>query len=328
MTTETRTAKRLISIDILKAIAVILILNHRLQISYGEFSILATGGAIGCAFFFFVSGYALGCAKVPSFKAWLQRRLSRLIPTIVVIGFVAHFGIHEVFGTTFLWFVHCIVIYYILFFFIKRYIPSFMIHLEIVLGIIYAAGFLLDWHSLESPYGSTFTKWFLYFLFFLAGAIVRQQNLLFTRKQRILAGISAPLLLSTEMLLRLLCQQCIISNYCLLISPLLLLMGVVTLFAALTTFDASSMQSATARLGYPVVAFVAALSLESYIGLGPVSVPLQTLLLPLFPLNIPLVMVALLGFCYLLRVCTRLFLALLSGQEDKLSCRYIFASFM
>lgn len=42
-----------ISIDILKCIAAIMITNSHMDILYGDYSYLATGGAIGDALFFF-----------------------------------------------------------------------------------------------------------------------------------------------------------------------------------------------------------------------------------------------------------------------------------
>lgn len=328
MITEKRARRKLLSIDILKALAVILILNHRIRTSYGDFPMLATGGALGCAIFFFLSGYTLGSANITSFKSWIQRRLGRLIPSVLVIGFIANYGSREVFSTTFLWFVHCIIIYYIFFYFIKRYIPNLMIHLEWGLWLLYAVCFIIAWHTLPSPYGATATKWFLYFLFFLAGAIVQQREITFTHRQRVLAGVMSPVLLGSEMMLRILRTVNIIPDYFLLLSPCLMLLGIMALFAALSGLDARALQSPLARFCHPIIAFVAALSLEAYIGIGPVCSFLQHLLLPLFPLNIPLVLLGLLGFCYLLRVCTRFVLALLSVQEEKLSWRYIFASFM
>lgn len=43
-----------ISIDILKCIAAIMITNSHMDILYGDYSYLATGGAIGDALFFFL----------------------------------------------------------------------------------------------------------------------------------------------------------------------------------------------------------------------------------------------------------------------------------
>lgn len=51
--------ERNISIDILKCIAAILITNSHMDSLYGQYSILATGGAIGDVLFFFCSGFTL-----------------------------------------------------------------------------------------------------------------------------------------------------------------------------------------------------------------------------------------------------------------------------
>lgn len=47
------------SIDLLKFIAVIAITNSHMDILYGKYISLATGGAIGDVLFFFASGFTL-----------------------------------------------------------------------------------------------------------------------------------------------------------------------------------------------------------------------------------------------------------------------------
>lgn len=51
--------ERLIGIDLLKVLAVFLVMNSHMRICYPKYSALATGGAIGDALFFFASGYTL-----------------------------------------------------------------------------------------------------------------------------------------------------------------------------------------------------------------------------------------------------------------------------
>lgn len=51
--------ERIVSIDVLKVIAVFMVLNSHMEICYGKYAILATGGAIGDALFFFCSGFTL-----------------------------------------------------------------------------------------------------------------------------------------------------------------------------------------------------------------------------------------------------------------------------
>lgn len=47
------------SIDILKFIAVLAITNSHAGLLYGQYSALATGGAIGDVLFFFASGFTI-----------------------------------------------------------------------------------------------------------------------------------------------------------------------------------------------------------------------------------------------------------------------------
>ena len=51
--------QRDLSIDILKFIAVIVITNSHMELLYGKYSVLATGGAIGDVLFFIASGFTL-----------------------------------------------------------------------------------------------------------------------------------------------------------------------------------------------------------------------------------------------------------------------------
>ena len=47
------------SIDILKFIAVLAITNSHMELLYGKYSALGTGGVIGDVLFFFASGFTL-----------------------------------------------------------------------------------------------------------------------------------------------------------------------------------------------------------------------------------------------------------------------------
>lgn len=51
--------QRDISIDILKFIAALIITNSHMELLYGKYGALATGGAIGDVLFFFASGFTL-----------------------------------------------------------------------------------------------------------------------------------------------------------------------------------------------------------------------------------------------------------------------------
>ena len=65
------------SIDILKFLAVFLIINSHMDALYVKYGMLATGGAIGDVLFLFASGYTLLLSKRNlSFDNWYKRRIS------------------------------------------------------------------------------------------------------------------------------------------------------------------------------------------------------------------------------------------------------------
>ncbi len=72
--------KRDFSVDVLKFLAALLITNSHMEILYGEYSFMATGGAIGDALFFFCSGYTLFLGRNASFFNWYKRRINRIYP--------------------------------------------------------------------------------------------------------------------------------------------------------------------------------------------------------------------------------------------------------
>lgn len=82
--------KRNFSIDILKFLAVFLIINSHMDICYPpKYSILATGGAIGDVLFLFASGFTLFMGRMDDFSNWYKRRINRIFPSAFVCGMIA-----------------------------------------------------------------------------------------------------------------------------------------------------------------------------------------------------------------------------------------------
>lgn len=75
--------ERVVSLDWLKCLAALLIVNSHIGVCYGKYAALATGGAIGNAIFFFCSGYALSLGRFDRFDNWYKRRLFRIYPSVV-----------------------------------------------------------------------------------------------------------------------------------------------------------------------------------------------------------------------------------------------------
>lgn len=176
-------ANRDTSIDILKCLAAIIITNSHMNLLYGSYSMLATGGAIGDALFFFCSGFTLFLGRKAVFFNWYKRRIRRIYPTIFAFVIVSTlFGwrgwdcrnICDVLVNGGGRFVTCIMMYYVALWIIRCYMENhlpkaFFIALAMVFAWYYAFG-------IDAPdnnmYGGCYFKWVHYFLFMLLGAVV------------------------------------------------------------------------------------------------------------------------------------------------------------
>lgn len=74
--------ERNISIDLLKFFVALLITNSYMGLLYGDYSALATGGAIGDVLFFFCSGFTLFLGRMGRFDNWYKWRINRIYPTV------------------------------------------------------------------------------------------------------------------------------------------------------------------------------------------------------------------------------------------------------
>lgn len=124
---KTMVKERNIAIDILKVFAVLLVMNSHMGICYPKYNILATGGAIGDALFFFASGFTLFLGKRMRFDNWYKRRINRIYPSILATAIFVYlvWNFSENIGDILLgrryWFIGCILIYYVLLYPIKEY---------------------------------------------------------------------------------------------------------------------------------------------------------------------------------------------------------------
>lgn len=173
------TNKRDISIDILKFFAVLLITNSHMELLYGKYSLLATGGAIGDVLFFFCSGYTLFLGGERRFDNYYKRRINRIYPTVFMWALLSAAMFHRHFDMVYIvihgggWFVTCIMIYYVILHFIRKFAID---HLLMVLGatLLVSLGWYLviDIPDDFNMYGATYFKWCHYFSFMLLGAIL------------------------------------------------------------------------------------------------------------------------------------------------------------
>lgn len=136
----------------LKALAAVLIVNSHFDRLY-PVPALATGGAIGNALFFAISGFCLHPVNI-SFRKWFSRRIVRLyVPTtlMTIVSIATYYPlnpsiadiIHVFLWPTIFWFIGAMTVFYVLFFLLKRletnrqYIVFF-----VVMAIIYIICYL------------------------------------------------------------------------------------------------------------------------------------------------------------------------------------------
>ena len=173
--------ERNVGIDVLKFLAIILITNSHMELLYGKYNALATGGAIGNALFFFCSGFTLFLKPIngiKDFPDWYKRRFNRIYPSVLAVAFVfctfwdVHWDINHVILYGGRWFVRLIMVYYVFIFVIGVY---FRDKLNWVLA--FASLALLVWYycmnfpfpfSLYAGDGVS-NKWFVFFIFMLFG---------------------------------------------------------------------------------------------------------------------------------------------------------------
>lgn len=169
------------SIDWLKLVAVLLIINSHLAPLYGKYDFLARGGVFGVALFFFCSGYTLflkPLGGIRQFPNWYKRRISRIYPSVLAFAIITCTFLHDRQTINHIilhahgWFVPCIMTYYIPIFFIGSYLKDKLrwvvfLQLLVVIGCFF--------HEYREPgffmYADPFQR-IPFFMFMLMGAML------------------------------------------------------------------------------------------------------------------------------------------------------------
>ena len=174
-------AERNYSIDILKIIGIIFIINSHLGDMYGNYSFIAQFGDIGNSLFFFCSGYTLTLGRIDRFDNWYKRRFRRIYATVLAYVFLisTYYGLkfnsYEVFieaGGGY-WFLPFIMVFYFIYYPIKRFnVP--ITKLIVILFTFFVIWFYFN-PSFELPLCDI--KRSPYILIFLFGALMPIKNL-------------------------------------------------------------------------------------------------------------------------------------------------------
>lgn len=270
-----------------------------MAVCYPKYSALATGGGIGNALFFFISGFTLFLKPMGSFIEFYKGRIMRIFPSLIAISFCASILWHSDMNFTeqlfAYWFVNCIMAYYAILW-VCRWLNLSMVWVIVGALVLTSAVFIAfyDFASFGLIYGSSDFRYFIYFVFMAHGAFVGMHREKYAYKPIYLVlfvvslagwyGINALFHKSAFQLLSIPCLLLLThSLYICCKAPLL-------------------RRLINRKAPYMMIAFCGSLCLESYL--------IQSYIITdrfnaLFPLNIPLVMCLCIVAGWLLSVFSR-----------------------
>ena len=303
-----------LSIEMLKAIAALLVLNSHMDAMYGQYSYLGTGGSIGDALFFFCSGYGIFLSKRhDNFINWYKRRIQRIFPSVLALALIV--GIYSwgpapyIMTVNFFpsWFIMCVLLYYVLIYPIKQYASNSMWYVMAgVLGIVIVWYFVwgIGSASAGNIYGGTYFKWGVYFLYMLLGAICGQKRVQTNGLPKAsfwlnLLGALVSVVVYYGIYVY---TQKSLEHEPWQLFTIIPLAGICWFLWRMCCSDFITRCLNTRWIGAPIL-FVGGLCLEIMIAQGYVF---TTRLNDLFPLNIPIIMVAVVLFSYFVRCVGRL----------------------
>lgn len=309
--------QRDVSIDIVKFLAVFLIINSHADIMYAKFPSLATGGAIGDALFLFCSGYTLFWKEPKRFDNWYKKRISRIYPSVFAcITISLLFGYQQIKDLNILkyfWggeFVAAIMIYYVPLYFIQKYGMDKFKWIIVCLVIVTLVAYYFFPYKYETSskglYGNiTLFRWIPYFAFMLMGAWlglkVKNGTVTVKTKWADLIGLLLCLIVfyGIQFLAK---KNSLIAPWQIVTLPFLV--GIVYYFWKCCNADFFK-NIYSNNLGHRVIMLIGGLCLESYL----IQFYLFTDKLNwLFPLNLFIITAYILVVAYLCRCLARMFI--------------------
>ena len=298
------------AIDFVKFVALFLVLNSHMAMSYvGGAKSLATGGAIGDALFFFASGFTLFLGRETDFFNWYKRRIGRIYPALIAVAIIgaACFDYKDSFTDVFIakryWFIQCILLLYPFLFLAKKYVNKHVILLCVLTPIILCVYPFFS--EGELFYGGGYYRWAVYLLFMLLGALIGKNRGSIKRYSIWIA------LLFTII--------CVVSWYGLVylfgdswiqVVSVIPLMGVAVGMYAIGNSAPLARLFQTRGIGSVLIS-VGALCLESYL--------IQKMIITdkwngIFPFNIPLIMICVLIASYFAKLLSNLIIQIFDSQ--------------
>ena len=316
---NTNNRKRYYFIDILKCLAVMLIVNSHMESSYGKYAFLASGGSIGLALFFFCSGLTINLSG--NFFEFYKKRIQRIYPTVfavalaesIILGKASILWRVLLFGGG--WFVSCIMVMYIAHYVIGKYFHKHVGKIIFIyLFMVLMLPLFVNAENSNFYYNGASNYWarFQYFIYLLLGYITRLNidklsSVDVKRKWLMILSLSFPCLFYVILMFS--NKYPLLLNYSILgVFPLV---GTVLSWAFLTASFNMDFNFWSKSL-FRCMQFLSALSLEAYL--------CQFWIISdkwnyLFPLNILLILVIILFVSYLLKIFGNIFMQIFSDRS-------------
>ncbi|MCD8282542.1 MAG: acyltransferase [Prevotella sp.] len=303
-----------ISVDILKLLAVVCVINSHLDVAYGKYALLATGGAIGDNLFLFCSGFTLFLGNALRFDLYYKRRINRIYPSVFAALFIplilglSSFSSLTIRSFTSSGFIEFIMIYYVILWFVRMYFRNkiwwvFFLLMTVTLAAYYPYPYKYGVSS-DGLYDKTDFRWIPYFGSMLLGAYIGsiREKLRFNIKKDLIKLIVCLLLFYGIQLL---------AMYYTAVAPwqivtLLPLYGVVY-YTYKCCNGALCRRLYNTKTGNAVIMIIGGLCLETYLIQFRVIALFGDKLNFLFPLNIILIFITSVAAAYVVRCFARLF---------------------
>lgn len=171
------TIPRIHSIDLVKVLAMLLVINSHMAVLYGNMAMLATGGAIGYACFFFCAGYLMQrklsvrsqIGRPAALLPFIGNRIWRIYPTVWLWTAILCLALNWPFSIWLLvdgdcWFVGCIMVYFVLLWLLQRYMPRQLQWVALATFLVSVAGYFVSVPMDDSIYGNCWLKSVFFFL--------------------------------------------------------------------------------------------------------------------------------------------------------------------
>lgn len=165
---------------LLKFLGIILITNSHFKPIYSDnLKQFAFGGALGCALFFFSSGFTMAIkVETETFLVYIKHRLIRILPTFWLFLLISNEWreINNWLCWGHYWFLQAIIVFYILFYFVQKYLTAQLIELILLLlCTVLFVYFMMPHEKWMIDYALHLNRftWLYYFAIMLLGAKVR-----------------------------------------------------------------------------------------------------------------------------------------------------------